>query len=59
MNAVAEFVGLHPNYVSAIYKKETGVTVINALRSIRMERAQAPPAHAAVSDQGDRPHGRL
>lgn len=40
MNAVAEFVGLHPNYVSAIYKKETGVTVINALRSIRMERAK-------------------
>ena len=37
---VANYVGLHPNYLSAIFKSETGGTVMGALRNIRMEQAK-------------------
>lgn len=40
MQAVSEHIGLHPNYVSAIYKGVTGKTVMAALKEIRIAEAK-------------------
>ncbi len=37
---VARYVGLHPNYVSSIFKQETGSTIMGSLRKLRMEQAK-------------------
>ncbi|MDR0519634.1 MAG: response regulator [Clostridiales Family XIII bacterium] len=38
---VAEFVHLNPNYISTLFKKETGSTFMNYLQEYRMEKARA------------------
>ncbi len=40
MNDIAEHVSLHPNYLSSLYRHETSHTIMEALRSIRIEHAK-------------------
>ena len=40
MNAVAGFMGLHPNYISGIYKNITGKTIMAELKEIRLSEAK-------------------
>ncbi|HZG85392.1 helix-turn-helix domain-containing protein [Paenibacillus sp.] len=40
LDQIAEVTGLHPNYVSALFKKETGSTFIQYLQSYRVDRAK-------------------
>ncbi|MDD6789433.1 MAG: response regulator [Lachnospira sp.] len=41
LNDVAEFLELHPNYLSAVFRKKTGVTLIEYLRKVRIEAAKS------------------
>lgn len=38
--AVASYVGLSPNYFSSLFKKETGISFVNYLNDIRIEKAK-------------------
>lgn len=40
MNVIAENVGLHPNYMSSLYKKVTGESVMSVVRSMRISQAK-------------------
>lgn len=40
MTDVAEFVGVHPNYLATIFKKETNTTPKNYLTSLRIRKAK-------------------
>src|SRR5699024_4517432 len=40
LEGVAECVYLHPNYISSIFKKETGMTFVNYLHMYRMKHAK-------------------
>ena len=40
MNSISNYVNLHPNYLSTIYKRHNGKTVINRLREIRIDEAK-------------------
>ncbi|MCH4031287.1 MAG: response regulator [Lachnospiraceae bacterium] len=41
LNDVADHLGLHPNYLSAVFRKKTGVTFIEYLREVRIEAAKS------------------
>ncbi|GHI01071.1 response regulator transcription factor [Neobacillus kokaensis] len=40
LNSIAEYLHVNPSYLSRIFKKETGITVIEYLTKIRMENAR-------------------
>ncbi|RAP74683.1 response regulator transcription factor [Paenibacillus montanisoli] len=40
LSAVAEHVGLHPNYVSSLFKKETGMNVLAYIQQLRVIKAK-------------------
>jgi len=40
LDQIAAVTGMHPNYVSALFKKETGSTFIQYLQSYRVDRAK-------------------
>lgn len=40
LNLIAEKVGLHPNYLSAVYKRVTGNNVMAAVRELRITQAK-------------------
>lgn len=40
LSDVAKHVGLHPNYVSSVFKQETGSTIMSVLRNIRVDQAK-------------------
>lgn len=44
---VAEYLGLHPVYCGALFKKETGMTIHQALNQIRVNRAMALLSYGA------------
>ena len=39
LNDVADHVGLHPNYLSTLFKKESGMTFLEYLRKVRIRKA--------------------
>jgi len=40
LDHLADRMGLHPNYISSLFKKETGDTFVNYLNSLRIREAQ-------------------
>ena len=40
LGELAEHIHIHPNYLCAVFKKSTGLTVMEYLSQIRMERAR-------------------
>jgi two-component system response regulator YesN len=40
LEQIAEHVDLHPNYVSSLFKKETGITFIHYLHLYRIQKAK-------------------
>lgn len=38
---IADFIGLHPTYCGAVYKKETGRTILQTVNQLRVDRAAA------------------
>jgi len=45
LDEVAEHLGLHPNYFCTVLKKETGMTFLHYLHTVRIEKAKELLAH--------------
>ncbi|GBF75610.1 DNA-binding response regulator [Paenibacillus sp. 598K] len=52
LDHIAEHVYLHPNYISSLFRKETGLTLIHYLHQYRIKKAKA----LIVSDSDDSLH---
>jgi len=52
LDHIAEHVYLHPNYISSLFRKETGLTLINYLHLYRINKAKA----LMLSDSDDSLH---
>lgn len=55
LNEAAEYVGLNTNYLSALFKKETGVSWVNFVNNIRIDKAKKllETSRLRIGDVGD------